>query len=701
MKNVTLLIFLFISSLFTVFSQKYELENGVLDVCTVSTEIAGFSGTGYVTGFNNKASITLTVSIPETGLYDIYIAYENSAAAAIVEIAAGTEKKGGDFALSPGVFMESNNIRISLSQGDNILKFTTTGRQTKLNLDYIRIKKFEKKLGPFDPLTNTQSTKETKDLYTYFQSIYGKKILSGQTELKYGNWIGAVTGRDPIICGFDFMNFTADASATVDDAINWAKNRNGIVAYHWHWRDPIAHGQFYSYPEYKESPVGTKFDAAKIFEPESAEYIAMIKDIDYISGHLKRLQDQNIPVLWRPLHEATGNEWNGWFWWSTGGRAKVDGSPRNEAASAAACKQLWLVMYDRMVNYHGLHNLIWTWNTGGTAREEKWYPGDQYVDLIGYDTYGTPPNTAWESLFEQMLLRHGNKMIAMTENGSIPDPVLLQSKGAAWLYFMTWNDMIKDKTKNSCTFLERAFNDSYVLTNPSTQQPVVCDPAFEPAPADAILVGDTKANIQLLGGLTLSSKYHHPGNLGYVSYSGDQASEIIFTFDCAKAGDYQLFIDYMIMTGYGNKGTNVSVNGGTAFEVMMTNTGDELFHETGAIPLTLKAGVNTVSLKVGWGYYNICYIRIPGRLGTAVNYQKETANRVWIDDNSVLHYQSTQSNKVQEASLYNSMGQLMKSITPMQFNEINEISCQSFPKGVYILILNRSGNKESYKVVIE
>ncbi len=701
MKKTTFLFSLLIGSLLNVFGQKYELENGILDQCVVATTITGYSGTGYVAGFKSSSSVKLTIITPDAGLYDIYVSYENSSKTAILEISSGVEKKGADFALSTGVFMESDNMRLSLNKGDNELLLKTSGRGVELNLDYIRVKKYEKKLGPFDPLTNVNSTKETKDLYTYFQSIYGKKIISGQTELKYANWLGGVTGRDPVICGFDFMNFTADANLNVDDAINWAKNRNGIVAYHWHWRDPIGHGQFYSYPEYTSNPEGTKFDANKIFDIQSPEYTAMIKDIDYIAGQLKKLQDQNIPVLWRPLHEATGNEWNGWFWWSTGGRPKVIGSVRDEAVSAAACKQLWRVMYDRMVNFHGLKNLIWTWNTSGTAREDKWYPGNQYVDLIGYDTYGSTPNVAWESLFNQMLLKHGNKMIAMTENGSIPDPLLLQSKGAAWLYFLTWNDMIKDKTKNSCTFLDRAFHDDYVLTNPSTQAPVVCDPAFEPAPADAILVGDTKANIQLLGGLKLSTTYFHPGNLGYVSYSGDQSSEIIFTFECAKAGDYQLFIDYMIVTGWGNKGTNISVNGATPFEFMLSNTGDEKFHETVAIPITLKAGTNTVSLKVGWGYYNINYIRIPGRLGTSIEAKNENLKRVWLDDNSILHFQTSPTDKLQEVSLFNSAGQLVKTATPLQSNEMHQISCQSIPKGVYILVLNRSGIKESYKVVIK
>ena len=126
-------------------------------------------------------------------------------------------------------------------------------------------------------------------------------------------------------------------------------NRNGIPALCWHWRDPLRKTEaFYT--------KDTDFDVSKISDPNSAEYIAMVKDIDYISGLLKKLQDDDIPVLWRPLHEASG----GWFWWG--------------AKGAESCKKLYRLMYDRMVNYHGLNNLIWVWTS--QQNDMSWYPGD-------------------------------------------------------------------------------------------------------------------------------------------------------------------------------------------------------------------------------------------------------------------------------------------------------------------------------------
>ena len=68
--------------------------------------------------------------------------------------------------------------------------------------------------------------------------------------------------------------------------------------------------------------------------------------VDKIAGYLKELQDAEIPVLWRPYHEMNGD----WFWW--GKKKGEDGY-----------KKLWSMMYDRFVNFHGLNNLLWVFNT--------------------------------------------------------------------------------------------------------------------------------------------------------------------------------------------------------------------------------------------------------------------------------------------------------------------------------------------------
>ena len=79
----------------------------------------------------------------------------------------------------------------------------------------------------------------------------------------------------------------------------------------------------------------------------------LIRDIDAISEQLKILQDNNVTVLWRPLHEASG----GWFWWGCRGKD--------------AYQWLWNLMYERQTHYHKLNNLIWVWN----GQDPDWYVG--------------------------------------------------------------------------------------------------------------------------------------------------------------------------------------------------------------------------------------------------------------------------------------------------------------------------------------
>ncbi|MBW8901973.1 MAG: beta-mannosidase, partial [Massilia sp.] len=164
----------------------------------------------------------------------------------------------------------------------------------------------------------------------------------------------------------------------------------------------------------------------------SPAYGQIDEGIDLVAGELKRLSDAGVTVLWRPLHEASGHDGKGWFWW---GRARTDGAPQ-----AYAYILLWRHMYDRLVNLHGLHNLIWVWN----AQDPAWYPGDDVVDVTSYDIYDQTDNKRYRSQLQTYRLAQQasaeSKPIALSETGYIPDPDQLEADGAHWLWFMVWND---------------------------------------------------------------------------------------------------------------------------------------------------------------------------------------------------------------------------------------------------------------------
>ena len=177
----------------------------------------------------------------------------------------------------------------------------------------------------------------------------------------------------------------------------------------------------------------------------SSDYDLILRDIDAIAEELKRLQDADIPVLFRPLHEADG----GWFWWG--------------AKGAEPCKALYNLLFDRMTNEHGLNNLIWVWNSVSS----DWYPGNDVVDIVTIDVYADEGDHSSQSDGYNQLksLSGDSKLIALGEVGNIPDPDEMRNDGAAWAYWVTWNgDFIEGETNNPSDFKQQVFNSEYVLT---------------------------------------------------------------------------------------------------------------------------------------------------------------------------------------------------------------------------------------------
>lgn len=279
-------------------------------------------------------------------------------------------------------------------------------------------------------LINPDASDNAKRLMAFLCDMYGKRMLTGQQAGVGRNpepeIIFAATGKYPAVMGFDFMDYSPGrtergaVSQDTDLAIDWWK-QGGIVTFCWHWGAPkdlidLEPDRHWSKGFYTNA---TAFDIeAAMKDPSSESFALLIRDIDAIAEELRRLRDEGVPVLWRPLHEASG----GWFWWG--------------AKGPGPCIALWKLMYDRMTRLHGLNNLIWVWN----GQHGDWYPGDEYVDIIGEDIY--PPERNYESQVDRFRLASSytsaNKIITLSENGPLPDPDLLIRDGAPWSWCCTW-----------------------------------------------------------------------------------------------------------------------------------------------------------------------------------------------------------------------------------------------------------------------
>jgi mannan endo-1,4-beta-mannosidase len=319
-----------------------------------------------------------------------------------------------------------------------------------------------------DPINNA------KLLYDYLLSIYGGKTLSGAMAKVAWNtdeagWIYKWTGKYPAIATFDYIHLPDSPANWIDysditPVLDWW-NAKGLVGAGWHWIVPTYEGS----TSYTYDPSKTDFKPSNVVVDGTWENKVAKADLAKISSYLLLLQDHNIPVIWRPLHEAAGNtytQWKSgaWFWWGRDG--------------AEAYKALWRFMFDYFRDA-GVRNLIWVWVTQTSEpgdSDYEFYPGDDYVDIVGRDIYGDKSNdyivssADIESQFETITHMIPHKMAALSEMGSVDNISKQRDAGAEWLYFMPWYDYYNDYTEDydhlyaGISWWRQSFLDSSVLT---------------------------------------------------------------------------------------------------------------------------------------------------------------------------------------------------------------------------------------------
>jgi mannan endo-1,4-beta-mannosidase len=314
---------------------------------------------------------------------------------------------------------------------------------TKVGNSEIRINFSTEAAVPIDITTTlsvTNPSAQAQNVYGYLLENYGTRILSSTManvnwNINEAEWVNLQTGKYPAIAAFDYIHFIESPANWIDysntTVVEDWWNNNGLVAAGWHWRVPTSEGA----TTYTYRPEETSFSAANATVDGSWENDVVKADLAKIGGYLKLLQSKNIPVIWRPLHEAAGNiyEYTGgaaWFWWG--------------AAGADAYKALWQYMFDYFET-EGLNNLIWVWTT--QTGDADFYPGDAYVDIVGRDIYDESDASAIAGEFEMIQETYSNKMVTLSECGNVATISDQWTAGAKWSYFMPWYDY--DRTNDT------------------------------------------------------------------------------------------------------------------------------------------------------------------------------------------------------------------------------------------------------------
>ena len=236
----------------------------------------------------------------------------------------------------------------------------------------------------FKPSDNL-ATAETRELYNSMQRLVGAGILFGHhDDTSYGiNWkfendssdVKSVTGSYPAIYGWDLAKIEHDSTRDINYIpfelqrirVIEAYLRGGINTFCWHMDNP-ANGK---------SAWDTTLRTVATILPGGANHDVYVQYLDRAAKYLSSLKGNNgeaIPILFRPFHELTGS----WFWWC------------KNISTPDEFKALWKFTIDYLRDKKKLHNLLIVYSVADFYTESDFmerYPGDNYADLIGFDSY--------------------------------------------------------------------------------------------------------------------------------------------------------------------------------------------------------------------------------------------------------------------------------------------------------------------------
>jgi mannan endo-1,4-beta-mannosidase len=220
---------------------------------------------------------------------------------------------------------------------------------------------------------DANANSKAREILTYLTGLEGradKRLVSGQfTEFgDSGNLsllqkVQAQTGHWPAIAGFDYMDFPKKGLSTHAcnlSAIEYWRS-GGLVTISTHLYNPA-------------NPNGGGLrdkgvDLNELLRVGTKTHESWMAELDTIAAGLQELKDAGVVVLWRPFHEMNGE----WFWWGK--------KPPEDFI------KVWRQMFDYFSKTKHLDNLLWVYGPNQGNNADDFYPGDDFVDLVGLDAY--------------------------------------------------------------------------------------------------------------------------------------------------------------------------------------------------------------------------------------------------------------------------------------------------------------------------
>ncbi|MGC9353985.1 MAG: glycoside hydrolase family 26 protein [Mariniphaga sp.] len=239
---------------------------------------------------------------------------------------------------------------------------------------------------PSDP----KATAETVNLYRNLLKLQKQGMMFGhQDDLAYGiGWVYEdgrsdvkdVVGDYPAVYGWELGHLELGDAYSLDsvhfDKIkSWIKTvyeRGGVNTISWHLRNPLTGGSSWD---------TSSKEVVKSILPGGEKHELFKQYLDKMAGFLNGLKTDEgtlIPVIFRPYHEHTGS----WFWWG------------KNLCTVEEYVALWRFTVDYLQNENNIHHVLYAYSTDRFESIDEYlerFPGDDIVDLLGFDLYDRGP----------------------------------------------------------------------------------------------------------------------------------------------------------------------------------------------------------------------------------------------------------------------------------------------------------------------
>ena len=324
--------------------------------------------------------------------------------------------------------------------------------------------------APEIQIADTDASQATNSLYKYLIDQQGQGILFGHqhdtdngitfTEANGTNSdVFAGTGDYPGMFGWDTLILEGlekpgtptntpeqNVQALADNIIN-GDRLGGINTLSAHMKNFVTGNDF-------NDTSGRVVSQILPGAPKNADFNAYL---DLIAETAKASVDADgnlIPIIFRPFHENTGS----WFWWGAA------------HATAGEYKEIFRYTVEYLRDAKDVSNLLYAYSPNGSfggdpSRYLATYPGDQWVDVLGYDSYensNAPDNSdAWiatvipDLAMVTDLAEERGKIPAFTEFGRNGDRTIKETGNKSLTYFTDLLNAIKaDPKAKRITYME-------------------------------------------------------------------------------------------------------------------------------------------------------------------------------------------------------------------------------------------------------